>query len=546
MILLLGIGFLAGVVTAISPCVLPVLPILLAGGASGRKPFRIVVGLVASFTVFTLFATWILDKLHLPLDTLRNLAIAFLFLLAATLLIPRFALLLERPLVWFSRFRPQRVGGGFLFGAMLGLVFVPCAGPVLAAITVIAANNDVGGRAILLTLFYAIGAAVPMLAIAYGGRGSAARLRRHASTVRIASGALIALVAFGLVFHLDDHLATLTPGYTNFLQSKIEDSGTAKKQLDKIRGIRSPTQVATSTRTAPDGLPDYGIAPPLHAGGAWINSKPLDLARLRGKVVLVDFWTYSCINCLRTLPHLKSWYAAYHKDGFDIIGVHTPEFAFEHVTSNVQAAVKRLGITYPVMQDNDYKTWDNYSNEYWPAEYLIDKEGDIVHENFGEGEYGTTEGLIRELLDVGTSSPKATNEPNLTPTGYMTPESYLGYARLENYVGTRPVPDQFAQYTFATSIPLNALSYSGQWKVAAQPITAGNDARIRLRFEGRDVYIVMGGHGTVQKLLNGKPIGTIRVNAERLYTVVSEPRDTSGLIELRFSPGVQAYSFTFG
>ena len=544
MVLLLGIGFVAGVVTAISPCVLPVLPILLAGGASGRKPLRIVAGLVASFSVFTLFATWILDRLHLPLDTLRNLAIAFLFLLAATLLVPPFALLLERPLVWLSRYRPQRAGGGFALGAMLGLVFVPCAGPVLATITVVAANNDVGGRAILLTLFYALGAAVPMLAIAYGGREAAGRLRRHAQTVRIASGTLIALVALGLVFHADDHLATLTPGYTNFLQGKVEDSSAAKKQLAKLRGVEATT-VATSTRTAPDGLPDYGIAPPLHAGGAWINSQPLDLEQLRGKVVLIDFWTYSCINCLRTLPHLKSWYAAYHKDGLVIVGVHTPEFAFEHVTSNVRAAVKRLGIAYPVMQDNDYRTWDNYANEYWPAEYLIDKEGDIVHESVGEGEYGTTESLIRELLDVNTA-PKAKSEPNLTPTGYLTPESYLGYARLQNYVGTQPVPNRFAQYAFPATIPLNTLSYAGQWKVAAQPITAGTNARLRLHFQGQHVYIVMGGHGTVQKLVDGKPTGTIRVDAQRLYTVLSAPRDTTGLIELRFSPGVQAYSFTFG
>ena len=541
MVVLLGIGFLAGVITAISPCVLPVLPILLASGASGRKPVRVIAGLIASFTVFTLFATWILDELHLPLDTLRNLAIVFLFVLAATLLVPPFAVLLERPLAAFSRFRPQRVGGGFAFGAALGLVFVPCAGPVLATVTVVAANNDVGVRAFLLTLFSALGAAVPMLVIAYGGRGAAAHLRRHAVRVRLASGAIVGLVALALVFHLDDHLTTISPGYTNFLQGKVENSSTAQKQLDKIRGISTR---AAKPKTTVDGLKSYGTAPPLHAGGAWINSRPLTLSQLRGKVVLVDFWTYSCINCLRTLPHLKAWYAAYHKDGFDIIGVHTPEFAFEHVTSNVRSAVKRLGITYPVMQDNDYKTWDNYANEYWPAEYLIDKQGDIVHEDFGEGEYGTTEQLIRKLLGIG--GPMAKPEPNLTPTGLMTPETYLGYERLANYVGTQPVPDAFATYTFASSIPLNTVSYSGRWKVAAQPITAGTNARLRLRFEGQDVYIVMGGHGTVTALVNGKPLRTIHVNAERLYTVVTSKQTHTGLLELRFTPGVQAYSFTFG
>ena len=371
MLILLAIGFLAGVVTAVSPCVLPVLPILLAGGASGRKPLRIVAGLVVSFSVFTLFAAWLLDQLDLPDDFLRNAAIVLLLVMAVTLLVPRAGLLIERPLAVFSRFRPTGVGGGFFFGATLGLVFVPCAGPVLATVTVVAANNSVGLRAILLTLAYAAGAALPMLLIARGGAAASGRLRRHAETVRVVSGALMAAVALGLVFHLDDNLATLTPGYTTFLQNKLENNSTAKRELSKVRG--GGQALAAVGKTPKGSLPNYGVAPSLHVDGAWINSKPLTLAQLRGKVVLVDFWTYSCINCLRTLPHLKAWYAAYHDKGLVIIGVHTPEFAFEHVTSNVQAAVKRLGIAYPVMQDNDYKTWDNYANQYWPAEYLIDK-----------------------------------------------------------------------------------------------------------------------------------------------------------------------------
>jgi cytochrome c biogenesis protein CcdA/thiol-disulfide isomerase/thioredoxin len=543
MIVLLGIGLLAGVITAISPCVLPVLPILLAGGASGRSPLRVIAGLVASFSVFTLFATWILDQLGLPQDFLRNLAIAMLFVLAAMLLVPRAAVLIERPLAVFSRVRPKGAeGGGFLFGATLGLVFVPCAGPVLATVTVVAANQDVGLRAILLTLFYALGAAIPMLAIAYGGRGAAGGLRRHALAVRGVSGVLIAVVAVGLVLHLDDHLATLTPGYTSFLQRKIEDNGTAKRELAKVRG--GGTALAATKPAKPGGLPDYGVAPALHAGGSWINSKPLALSELRGKVVLVDFWTYSCINCLRTLPHLKSWYATYHKDGFVIVGVHTPEFAFEHVTSNVRAAVKRLGITYPVMQDNDYKTWDNYANEYWPAEYLIDKQGHVRHTSFGEGEYGTTESLIRRLLGVGGAH--ARQVADATPHELMTPESYLGYARLQNYVGRNPVPDKFADYSFASTIPDSTLSYAGRWKVGAQAITAGPGAALRLRFQAKDVYIVMGGNGTVRATIDGKPAGTIRVDAERLYTVRSSATSENALLELRFSPGVQAYSFTFG
>jgi cytochrome c biogenesis protein CcdA/thiol-disulfide isomerase/thioredoxin len=541
-VLLLVIGFVAGVVTAISPCVLPVLPILLAGGASGRSPVRVIAGLVLTFSVFTLFATWILDQLGLPQDTLRNLAIAFLFVLAAVLLVPQAALIVERPLVAFSRIRPKAAdGGGFLFGATLGLVFVPCAGPVLATVTVVAANNDVGVRAILLTLAYALGAAVPMIAIAYGGREAAARLRRHALVVRRASGALIAVVAFGLVFHVDDHLATLTPGYTTFLQDKIEDNSSAKRELAKVRG--GGTALGAVHAKGANGLPDYGKAPPLHRDGAWINSTPLTVAQLRGKVVLIDFWTYSCINCLRTLPHLKSWYAAYHDKGLVIVGVHTPEFAFEHETSNVRAAVKRLGIRYPVMQDNRYKTWDNYANQYWPAEYLIDKQGHVRHTHFGEGEYDQTESLIRRLLnDKGAHARRVADA---TPSGLLTPESYLGYARLTNYAGTNPVPDKFSTYTFPGSLPANTLAYAGRWRVGAQAITAGENARLRLQFEASDVYIVMGGHGTVRALVNGKPVGSIRVNAEKLYTVRSG-KPTEALLELRFSPGVQAYSFTFG
>jgi len=540
-LLLLGIGFVAGVVTAISPCVLPVLPILLAGGAAGRKPLRIVAGLVASFSVFTLFAAWILGELGLPQDLLRNLAIAFLFVLAATLLVPRAALLIERPLAAFSRFRPGNVGGGFFFGATLGLVFVPCAGPVLATVTVIAANNSVGLRAILLTLAYAAGAAVPMLLIAYGGREASARLRRHAQPVRLASGALIALVALGLVFHLDDHLAQLTPGYTTFLQNKIENNASAKRELAKVRGGGQTLAVVHKTA---GGLPDYGTAPALVAGGDWFNSKPLSLAQLRGKVVLVDFWTYSCINCLRTLPHLESWYRTYRSQGLVIIGVHTPEFAFEHVASNVRAAVKRLGIAYPVVQDNNYKTWDNYANEYWPAEYLIDRSGHVRHTHFGEGEYGQTEDLIRRLL--GASGPKARQMADITPTELLTPETYLGYARIADYTGSTIQPNRRAVYTFPSSLAQNAFAYSGTWRIGAQQALAGAHARLRLHFHAEDVYVVLGGQGTVTSLIDGKPAGTIHVNAERLYTVRASKKVADALLELRFSPGVQAYSFTFG
>jgi thiol-disulfide isomerase/thioredoxin len=381
-----------------------------------------------------------------------------------------------------------------------------------------------------------------MLAIARGGREMAARIRGQAERLRIASGAVVALVALGLVFHLDDHLAQLTPGYTTFLQNKIEQSSSAKRELAKVRG---GGQVLTAKRTTAGGLPDYGVAPALHPDGDWINTKPLTLKQLRGKVVLIDFWTYSCINCLRTLPHLKAWDATYRGKGLVIIGVHTPEFAFEHVSSNVRSAVRRLGIRYPVVQDNRFKTWDNYANQYWPAEYLIDRRGHVRHTHFGEGEYPQTEALIRRLLAV--KGKRALQLPDTTPTEAMTPESYLGYARIGNYTGTPIVPGKATRYTFSTSLLPNAYSYDGTWRVGSEEITAIRDARLRLDFQAKDVYIVLGGKGTVQVLIDGQHTKTLRVDSERLYTVLaSNTAAAHALLELRFSPGVQAYSFTFG
>jgi thiol-disulfide isomerase/thioredoxin len=298
-------------------------------------------------------------------------------------------------------------------------------------------------------------------------------------------------------------------------------------------------------QTRGGGLPNYGLAPPLKADGEWINAKPFTLQQERGKVVLIDFWTYSCINCLRTLPHLKSWYATYHKQGLVIVGVHTPEFAFEHVSSNVRAAVKRLGITYPVVQDNRFKTWDNYANQYWPAEYLIDKSGHVRHTHFGEGSYGETEALIRKLL--GAKGPRARAMADATPTGLLTPETWLGYDRgLANYVGTTVSPNVVANYKLPDTLQSNTIAYGGQWRVGSQAAVAGKDASLRLHFEAKNVYIVLGGHGTVQTFIDGRPTRTLRVNAQKLYTVRASNRTANAILELRFSRGIEGYSFTFG
>jgi cytochrome c biogenesis protein CcdA/thiol-disulfide isomerase/thioredoxin len=558
MLVLLGIGFLAGVITAVSPCILPVLPIVLAGGASGsgRRPFAIIAGLVASFTLFTLAAASILSALGLPQDVLRNIAIATLFVLAASLLFPRVGYLLERPLAFMTRRRGGDLGGGFLLGVSLGLVFVPCAGPVLATITALSAQHRIGVDTVLLTLAYAIGAAGPMLLIALGGQRVARRMRSQTQNFRRAMGVLLAGAALAIVFNTAQSLQTALGGYTSSIQKHVEETSLAQKHLDSLRGGSNAfaTAAAKAKTKAPHvALPDLGNAPDFTGIADWLNTpgnRPESLASLRGKVVLVDFWTYSCINCLRTLPHLRAWYAAYHKDGLEIVGVHTPEFAFEHVLGNVRQATRDLHVTWPVALDNAYGTWTAYSNQYWPAEYLIDKTGRVRHVHFGEGDYGGSEQAIRSLLaEAGASSlPSSTaGVADATPKELvMTPESYLGTARLQRYVGSKLYPNRAAGYTFAKTIPPDDLSYAGTWNVGAQRIVAGIGARLRLHYQARFVYVVLGGRGAVQALVDGKPTKTLHVTMDKLYTVVSGKTPGEGLLELRMSPGVNAYAFTFG
>jgi cytochrome c biogenesis protein CcdA/thiol-disulfide isomerase/thioredoxin len=546
MILLLGIAFVAGVITAVSPCVLPVLPIVLAGGATGerRRPLAIIAGLVASFTTFTLAAAALLDALGLPQDLLRNVAIALLFVLAATLLVPQLGVLLERPFAFLTRRRAGDLGGGFLLGVSLGLVFVPCAGPVLATITVLSAERRVSFDAVLLTLFYALGAGIVLLAVALGGRRFTRRLRERGATLRRVAGVVLAASAVAVALDLDRSLQTHLGGYSSSLQKHIEDTSYAKTHL---RDLRGGGQALAAAEPAGSDLPDFGPAPDFAGISSWLNSKPLSLASLRGKVVLVDFWTYSCINCLRTLPHLRAWYAAYHSRGLEIVGVHTPEFAFEHVLGNVRKATRELDVTWPVALDNNYATWNAYANEYWPAEYFIDRQGHVRRAHFGEGEYEQSEQLIRRLL--GSAVPKRTTQvADTTPAGLLSPETYLGGFRLDpsRYVGNKPRLGHETLYRFPPDLPQNALALEGRWNLQTQNALAGAGARLRFHFHARDVYVVLGGKGTVQVLVGGRPLRTLRVDEYKLYTAVSGPRTQDDVLELRFSPGVRGYSFTFG
>ncbi len=548
MLVLLGVGFLAGLVTALSPCVLPVLPIVLAGGASGRRPIAIVAGLVGSFTLFTLTAAWLLDRLGLPQDLLRNIAIALLFVVAATLLVPQLGDLVARPLERLARRPAGDLGGGVLLGASLGLVFVPCAGPVLAAITVLVAKSRVGAEGVLLTIAYALGAAVPLLAIAFAGRGVAGKLRSRATLVRQTSGFLILGTALAIAFGVDRNLQTFVPGYTQAVQDRVEQSASAANELRKLTGARKLAVTPTPRATDSSGLPDYGPAPDFAGVTEWVNTKPLTLAALRGKVVLIDFWTYSCINCLRTLPHVKAWAARYRQAGLVVVGVHTPEFAFEHVPANVKANARRLGVRYPVAIDSGYGTWNAWGNQYWPAEYLIDRSGRVREAHFGEGEYDKTEAAIRSLLSrtASTLPETAAGIADTTPTGSLTPESYLGTTRLARYAGSKIVRGRLHDYRLPPHLALNDLAYGGNWLVEPERIVAGHGARLQLAYLARKVYVVLGGTGTMTVRVDGQLSSSIRVDGDRLYTAVDRARSGRHLLELRFSPGVLAYSFTFG
>jgi thiol-disulfide isomerase/thioredoxin len=282
--------------------------------------------------------------------------------------------------------------------------------------------------------------------------------------------------------------------------------------------------VARASAGSTAGLPDYGVAPALKPGGDWFNSKPTTLEQLRGKVVLVDFWTYSCINCLRTLPHLKAWDAAYRSRGLVILGVHTPEFAFEGKASNVRQAVEQLGVRWPVALDARYDTWKAYGNQYWPAEYLIDRNGDVRNVHFGEGEYDRTERLIRQLL--GEPGQPRAELADMTPTALITPETYLGFDRADDrYLGLGLAPGTVRDYGPVRPPPQNDWTYGGTWRVEHERAVARKQAALALHFHASKVYLVMGGRGTVRVSVDGRRGRTVPVRGiSRLYTIVDAPR----------------------
>ena len=562
---LLLIGFLGGLATGISPCVIPVVPVLFASGAAtavgddgrrGRRPLTVVAGLVFSFSAFTLTGTWLLSSLGLPFDFLRDLGLVVLGVVALGLIVPAVGDLLGRPFVRLVRSRPYTGGGGLILGLSLGLVFVPCAGPVLAAITVVSANHHIGISAVILTAAFAVGVAIPLLVFAVAGQQLAARMkvvRNRAAAVRKGVGVVLLVTALAIGLNLTSGFQRALPGYTDALQSHIESDPSAKAALGGVTGENQGGALASCTSGSPT-LGHCGQAPAIRGIADWLNTpggRPLSIAGLKGKVVLVDFWTYSCINCQRSLPHLEAWNRAYAAAGLTIVGVHTPEFAFEHVTSNVTQAAQQLGVSYPIAIDNQYSTWNAYQNQYWPAEYLIDATGIVRHVDFGEGEYGQTEGFIRQLLtaaDPAVHLPAPTEVADTTPTNPTTPETYLGYQHPpQTLAGQTLRPDQPVTYRLPATIPQDEYAYGGQWTVGAQSSLAGAGASIDLRFLAEDVYLVLGGTGTVTVSVNGGGTKSVAVSGEpKLYRLVGTASPQAGLLSLALTPGLAAYDFTFG
>jgi len=585
MALLIVFGFLAGAGTALSPCVLPVLPIALSAGATGgrRRPLGIVVGLTASFTFATVALVYVLDALGLPNDLLRTLAIVVLLAFGATLLVPPLAARLEGRL---SRIAGS-VGGiggargegfrsGLLVGASLGLVYAPCAGPVLAGVITVSASQPFTAGRLAVALAYGIGSAVVLYLLMLGGRRLTAPLSRRSGALQMAMGAVMVVVALAMLNDYDlrfqSALAKDLPAFLVDPTQHLESSSAARRALADVRGAprsklaAQPVHAAAASGAARRlGLRDFGAAPEFTDTQRWFNTpggRPLTMAGLRGRVVLIDFWTYSCINCLRTLPYLEAWDKRYRAQGLTIVGVHSPEFPFEKDAGNVAAAIAREGIRYPVVQDNNLGTWNAWGNEYWPAHYFVDARGHVRYAHFGEGDYGHSEAVIRELLAEAGDRVGATmsGAHGLQPSaGVTTPESYLGSERAERFANGAILPGR-QDFGSAPAPAQDQLAYGGTWTIASQTATAGPGATLMLHFGAQHVYLVLGSPGrarTLRVLLDGRRLpnalagadvhgGVAAISSQRLYDLVSLPADGQHVLRLEPDPGIQGYAFTFG
>lgn len=568
MIILILFAFLGGLITILSPCILPILPVVLSGSITGgkRRPMGVVTGFILSFTFFTLFLSAIVRATGLSADALRLVAVVVISFFGISLLIPSLQIAIEKLFSRLSQVAPkQNTHNGFISGILvglsLGLIWTPCVGPILASIITLAATSNVGFSAVVITLAYAIGTAIPLLAITVGGRNL---LNRHpwllANTARIQKGfgVLMLLTALAIYNSWDRQFQTYVlekfPRYGTGL-TKLEDNALVRDQLQTFK--KGGSMLTNLTES------DYGRAPDFIAGGQWFNSPALSINDLRGKVVLVDFWTYTCINCIRTLPYIKTWHEKYKDRGLVIVGVHTPEFEFEKNPENVKKALKDFGLEYPVVQDNDYATWQAYANHYWPAKYLVDKDGKIRYTHFGEGEYDQTETMIQKLLSEAGS---AVNDAVANPTYQVqtrTPETYLGFERMAGLISPeRVLPNKTTTFTTPVTIKRNTFAMSGTWTIGAERAMPAIAATLTYHFDATEVFLVMrpktsGLVANVKITLDEKEVGTfagddaingvVTIDSDRLYKLIKLPSIGAHMLKLEFlDDNAELFAFTFG
>lgn len=584
MLLLVLFGLIAGAATALSPCVLPVLPIVLSGGVTGgrRRPLGIVLGLTATFTFATVALAYVISALGLPDTLVRTLAIVTLIGFGVVLMVPALAARVEG---WASRMTARsggtRAGGGdglwsgVVLGAGLGLVYAPCAGPILAGVITTSASQSFTGGRLAIALAYGVGTGIVLYGLMLGGRRLTRPLSRRSGRFQIAMGLVMVVLGIGMLNNLDLRFqAAIASDLPSFLvdpSGAIERSDAAQKRLAELRGGSNRLQQAAAAATAtgkPTGsrLPVLGTAPQLVGTQRWFNTpggQPLKLSALRGHVVLLDFWTYTCINCLRTIPAIRTLSSRYRPDGLEVIGIHSPEFPFEKSAGNVEAAIGREQIHYPVVQDNDLATWNAYGNQYWPAQYLIDAQGRVRYTSFGEGQDDQTEQAVRSLLTEAGHPPHGRSGAlgAIAPsTSTQTPESYLGASRADRIANGALRPGPIAFGAPPRDLPANEIAFSGRWQIGDDQATAIGGAGLALHFDARRVFLVLRASrpgALVDVRLDGRPIGArdagsdvhggqVRVDAQRLYTLVDLPRVGEHRLDLRLAPGVSAYAFTFG
>lgn len=583
--LLFAISYLAGGLTLLSPCILPVLPFVFARAEASfwRGILPMLAGMAATFALVATLAavggSWVVTANEIG----RAAAVVVLAVLGLSLLSPAVATLVTAPFVALGvRLSPNRetgevnVGGSLLLGVATGLLWAPCAGPVLGLVLTGAALNGANGRTTLLLVAYAAGAATSLaVAVLAGGRVLAVMKRslgigeriRQALGVAVLAG--VAAIAFGLDTGV---LARLSYASTASIeQSLLERFGASPAPVrQEGLALNDATVPAYQSR-----LPVEGALPALDGATAWLNSAPLTTQSLRGKVVLVDFWTYSCINCIRTLPYLRAWAETYREQGLVVIGVHSPEFAFEKKLDNVKAAVDRFGITYPVAVDSDFRIWRAFRNTYWPALYFVDAEGRIRHHQFGEGGYERSEQVIRDLLAEAAGRAPAHAEmvaphasgaeaaPDLAAR--RSGETYLGSAQATGFASPQGLGTGRPQdYTVGDLAP-NRWGLSGAWTVASDHVRAeAPDAALAYRFEARDLHLILGPGPEGRPVrfrvtLDGDAPGADHgadtdadgygvIADTRLYQLVRQSGAVRGRrFEIRFpARGANAYAFTFG